>query len=299
MVRLVKHLMRYSLGIISPKLLTSVIYRMKHGEKLNWNSPQNIDEKIAWLKFNSDTSSWVELADKYKVREYVKQCGLEKLLIPIYGVWYDVDKIDFSTLPKQFVLKTNNACGTNFLVENIDKESIAEIKKTLKKWYRRRFGIESAEPHYLKIQPCVIAEQYLKESNSQSESLTDYKVWCFDGEPYMVVTYSNRSSQNVSVMPYDLNWVAHPEYRVFTKHYMQNDELIPKPSCLREMIDAASVLSKGFPEVRVDFYIVEGKLYFGEMTFTGSAGMNSFTEDILLEMGKKCNILSVKRNGRS
>ena len=91
-------------------------------------------------------------------------------------------------------------------------------------------------------------------------------------------------------MPYDLNWNAHPEYSFSTKHYPLSNDIIPKPACLDDIIKYASILSKGFPQVRVDFYIVGGKPYFGEMTFTGSAGMNRFNKQILLEMGAKCII---------
>ena len=288
-ISLIKTSLRHCLGIISPKLLTSITYRIKHGKRLNWENPQDIDEKIAWLKLYSDTTIWTQLDDKYKVSEYVKMCGLEKILIPIYGVCNNVDDIDFSKLPSPIVLKTNNSCGTNLLIDDLNQVDIIEVKRKLRKWLKHKFGIESAEPHYLKIKPCIIAEKYLKD-NDGSHSLIDYKIWCFNGEPYIVVTYRNSTDQHVPVMPYDLNWNAHPEYSFSTKHYPLSQDTIPKPACLDDIIKYASILSKGFPQVRVDFYIVGGKPYFGEMTFTGSAGMNRFNKQILLEMGAKCII---------
>lgn len=278
-----------------PVYMTKRHYYKVLGKKLDLKNPRDLNEKIQWLKLYSDTSKWPDLADKYKVREYVKQCGLENLLNDLYGVWDTPEKIDFSKLPKQFVLKTNNGCGDVVIIK--DKYSIDEfsIKNQLKKDLNRLFGIMSVEPHYLKIKPCIIAEKMLVndiEYQIYSDSIIDYKCWCFNGKVYYVLVCCNRDKFNLDLSLYDCNWETHPEYLVVTSHY-RHGKIIPKPNNFSDMIRAAEILSRPFPCVRVDFYIVGGKIYFGEMTFTSAQGcMSYFTNEFLLKMGEMVNIKS-------
>ena len=281
------------LGKYFPKKLSSIRYRECYGTDIDWKHPQTIDEKINWLKYNSDTTQWTLLADKYRVRKYVADCGLEDILVPLYGKWDKADDIDWNTLPQQFVMKTNNASKSVLICKDKDNLDIAHWTKEIDRWMHTDYSIEKGEIHYRAIPPCIIAEQLLDATKQPvpSSSLIDYKVWAFNGKPAYVWCCLNRTPESIEVITYDTNWNAHPEFSENSYHFFLTDKRLPRPVTFDKMLDAAARLSKGFPQVRVDFYEVDGKLYFGEMTFTASAGMNSFyTKDFLLELGRLTNL---------
>lgn len=278
-----RYLQRYN-----PRKYAKILHRRSCGRELDLEHPRDLNEKINWMKFNTDTTRWSELADKYRVREYVSECGLDDFLVRLYGVWDTADEIDFSKLPESFVLKTTNGSGTNLIVANKKELDIPAVRKTLNQWVKRPYGIRSVEPHYLSIPPRIIAEELL-DVNKQSivtKSLIDYKIWCFDGKPAYILVCSNRTQKEIELSVFDLDWKYHPEKSVFTSHYKESTDLIPRPETLDEMLRAARLLSAGFPQVRVDFYEVGKKSYFGEMTFTSLGGyMNYFTKEFLTELG--------------
>lgn len=277
----------YVLAYVSPQRLASSLYtKYMGGKKINWESPKDLNEKINWLKFYSDTSQWTELADKYKVRQFVKERIGEKYLVPLYGVWDDVDKINFSKLPNSFVLKSNNGAGTVLVVDDKKKINEAEVKQQLRLWLKQKFGLLSAEPHYLKIKPLIIAEELLQEENTHSSSLIDYKIWAFDGQPYATWVCFNRRGFHADTEWHDKGFNFRPEWSIFTDSYRNGQGKINKPENYDEMMWIAAELSKGFPEVRVDLYNIKGKIYFGEMTFTCAGGhMNFYSQEILDKLG--------------
>lgn len=270
-----------------PRKVLDKIWKREFGYTVDWNNPRDLNEKIEWLICYGDTSKWPLLADKYRVREYVKQKGLGHLLPQLYGVWDDANKIEFSKLPKKFVLKCNHDCGSYQIInkeKGFDKEA---IKDKLNKHLKQKFGYRHCEPHYNKIKPLIIAEEFLESTQDTfSTSLVDYKIWCFDGKPNCIFTCYNRDLLGMETNIYDLNWNVHPEYSVFNNHFRDGKGQIPKPIILEEMLKAASILSKNLPEARIDFYIVDGTLKFGEITLTSSCGrMKYFTEEYLKELG--------------
>lgn len=271
----------------SAKYIANQIYKHRFNKDINWNNPQNINEKINWLKFNSDTSQWSRLADKYAVREYIKECGYEDILIPLYGKWDNANDINIEQLPKSFVLKTNHGSGSLVIVKEKSKVDWVKTRADINYWLSELYGHYQGEPHYLSIERCVIAEALLIPSNTFSSSLVDYKIWCFDGCPKYIWACYNRTSSSVYVELYDTKWNYCPEKSRFTEHYRDGGGVIPKPHNLERMLEIASHLSVGFPQVRVDLYENDNKVFFGELTFTSSGGyMDFFTDDFLLELGK-------------
>ena len=265
-----------------PQKYADILYQQSFGYKIDWHHPRDLNEWINYLAFKTDTSAWTKLADKYRVRDYIKEKGLAHILVPLLAKYDSPNDIDFAKLPNQFVLKCNNGSGDIIIVK--DKTTIipAEIKKQLTNALHSKFGLESAEPHYLKIKPCIIAEEYLP---STGISIIDYKVWCFNGQPYCIFTGSNRipHKHTVDFNVFDLNWNRMDFH--MTAHY-KNNIYVPKPNHLNEMLSYAKILSKGFPQVRIDFYEVNDKVYFGEMTFTSNCGrMDYFTPEFLKIMG--------------
>ena len=273
----------------NPRKLADHLYRDTMGKKegINWEHPVDLNEKINWLKFNTDTTKWSELADKYAVRKYIEEKGFGRYLVPLLGVWNNADQIDFSKLPKSFVLKTNNGAGTVMVVEEKTKINELEVREQLNKWLKKQFGLKQAEPHYLRIKPLIIAEAVLKEKNPFSSSLIDYKIWCFDGKAFGTWACYNRHRFVADTEWHDLEWNYRPEWSVFTEHYKDGHGRVPKPKNYESMISFAEELSKGFPQVRVDLYNIGGQIYFGELTFTSAGGHNNFySDEVLLEMGK-------------
>ena len=284
---LFKLLRRIYYALHTHKQIASKIYYKRFGKKINWHDPQDINEKINWLKFYSNTSVWTQLADKYKVRDYVQQCGLEEILIPIYGIWDNAKEINFDDLPETFVLKTNHGSGEIIVCKNKSELDYEKTKHSLDEWMSESYGQYQGEPHYIKIPRKIIAEKYLFDDNTIStQSIIDYKIWCFNGIPHYIWVCCNRTRESVYVELYDTQWNYLPENSVFTDHYRDNKGRVPKPKDLEKMLSIASVLSNGFPQVRVDLYLCNDKIYFGEMTFTSSGGyMDFYTDKFLKELG--------------
>ncbi len=269
---------------VHPRRYADYLYKKKFGYGINWRNPRNLNEWINFFSFKTDTHEWSRLTDKLAVREYVSKKGLETILIPLYGVWEDVDDIDFTLLPNSFVIKTNHACGNSFLVLDKATAQVSLIKEKLRDSLSSSYGRETAEPHYFRIKPKIFAEQLLPPPSN-----TDYKIWCFFGRPECIMTMTNReiNSGKFSLSVYDLDWKEHPEW--ISPNYRSGIE-VPKPEKLDEMIEYARILSEGFPEVRVDFYHTHFGVFLGEMTFTAAAGrMTSFTEEYLTHCGEIIN----------
>lgn len=285
------------LGKTDLKKLAAYQYKMRLGKRIDWENPKDLNEKIQWLKFYSDTTEWTRCADKYRIREFVKERGLENLLVKLYGKWEKAEDIEWESLPEQFVLKVNNGSGDVLICTDKEKLNIEETTHRYSELLKLKFWRLYAEPHYENIKPCIIAEELLDKTQQciQTETLIDYKIWCFNGEPFCVWCCYNRTPKTVEVGTYDLDWNYHEEKSVFTDHYIKAQKLLPRPQSLEQMLEYAKILSKGFPEVRVDFYEVGGKPYLGEMTFTSKGGyMDFYTKEFLMELGDKVILPSNK-----
>ncbi len=270
-----------------------ILFYIYFNKKLNWKNPTDINEKINWLKFYSDTSHWTELADKIRVRDFVKSKGWEDILIPVWGQWNNVNLIDWDKLPEPFVLKTNNASGDVIMCHDKSKLSITEINERLNVLMNTKFGKRFAEPHYDKIIPTIYAEKMLDINRQafKSSSLIDYKIWTFNGKPEYVFLCFNRTKDTLNVALFDIEWNPHPELLNKTKHIVPEFNNVNKPHNLEKMLKIAGDLSVGFPQMRVDLYEVEGKVYFGEITLTSAAGfMDYFTQDALKILGQHCDL---------
>lgn len=285
----VKGIMRKVLGTISPKLLASILNYRAEGHFIDWNNPKSLNEKILWLSLNTDTTKWTRLADKYEVRGWLKEMGCEDMLPKLYGVWDNADDIDFEKLPNKFILKTNHGSGTNIVVKDKSELDIESAKKQMNEWLKLKFGWPY-EPHYMRIEPKIIAEELLDATKQpiKSSSLVDYKCFCLNGKVELIWACYNRTKESVEVDTHYPDWSYHPELSVFTEYYINGGNRLPAPYNLQQMLEVSKKLSAEFPEVRIDYYEVDGKLYFGEMTFTSATGiMDFFTKECLQWMGSK------------
>ena len=274
------------IGRFFPEYLISIWYKTVFKKPINLRNPEDICEKISWMKLHADTSLWSLYSDKVLVRQYVKKCGLAHTLNEVYGVYDRAEDIDYSLLPSQFVLKTNNGGGGNniIIVENKDKLDIKAANKSLNNWLKQRVGDRYVEPHYKGIRPKIIAEKYLKP-NPGEKSITDIKFYCFNGEVHTIFFCSDREfKKHVCYSVYDKEWKLYPNY---VDSSYRTTKTYPKPKCLTEMIAYSKILSKGIPFVRVDRYEIEGRPIFSELTFTPGSGIMGFhSMEYLLELGK-------------
>ena len=288
-----KEFIFHVLGCCWPRMQVSLRYRLTHGKWIDWKNPRDIDEKIQWLKFYGDTSQWPRLADKYAVREYVKEKGLEDILVPLIGKWDKAEDIPWESLPNQFVMKTNHGSGDALVCTDKSKLDTAYHTKNFDRLLKEKFGVTMYEPHYDKIKPCIIAEELLDASKQDypSSSPIDYKLWCFDGKPAYFFVCFNRANGSCDVSTYDTDWNLYPQYIKGVDHYHACDTPLPRPHCLEQMLAIAPKLTKGFPCVRLDLYEIDHKLYFGEMTFTPASGANYFyPQEFLNVLGDLCKL---------
>lgn len=241
-------------------------YEEKTGQTLDWNNLQTYTEKMQWSKLFDNSPIKTKLTDKYMVREWVSDKIGEEFLIPLLGVWDSFEEIDFSSLPDRFVLKTNNASGTNMIVNNKKGIDFERARILFERWLSTDYSsIGGFQMQYKNIKPKIVAEKYIVDSNGQ---LFDYKFLCFNGKVYYCWVDVDRQSVHKRNV-YDLNWNLQSwnQYK-----YDNTEDKLGKPENFEEMIRVAEVLCEGFSHVRVDLYNVDGKIYFGEMTFTNGNG---------------------------
>ena len=238
---------------------------------LNIERPKFFNEKIQWLKIYASTPIKTRLSDKYLVRNWIKEKIGEEYLIPLLGHYDKFEDIDFESLPEQFVIKCNHGSNYNIIVKNKTQFNSTDAKLKVDIWLKTNFAYHyGLELQYRDIKPKILIEKFMEDGTGD---LRDYKFTCFNGKPEFIWVDSDRHSVHKRNL-YDLNWNQLP-YKV-NSHYLTFPSP-EKPKCLKKMVEIASILSKDFNYVRVDLYLINDSIYFGEMTFTSSSG----TEDIL------------------
>lgn len=276
------------LNPIIPETMIQIRHLLRMGRFAKLRNPQDLNEKILWMTLHTDTTEWSRLADKHEVREYVKECGLEETLVKQYGLYNSMKEVDFNKLPNAFVLKPTHGSGDVVVVRDKSKANLEEIRGKIQKELDEYICTSAAELHYTRIPHRVVAEELLindSVSEKYSATLIDYKIWCFNGEAQFVWVCMNRFVRNkdgAEVMTYDRDWHAHPEYCRVTPDFSLADPM-PKPANYDNMLEVAEKLAAKFPIVRVDLYNLNGKIYFGEMTFTSYGAIMDFYSDEFLQ----------------
>jgi hypothetical protein len=248
------------------------------GYKLSLNNPKTFSEKLQWLKLYDRNPDYTNMVDKYEVKSYVSKVIGDEYIIPTLGVWDSPKSIDWDSLPSSFVLKTTHdggGCGVVIVKDknSIDKRSaIAKLEMSLKENVYKLY----AEWPYKNVKKRVIAEKYIEDNQGDSNELMDYKFFCFNGHPRYCQVISGRNS-NMSIDFFDMNWCHQPFHE--PKFFPFSNQTISKPKKLSEMIELSEKLSKDHPFLRVDFFQVNGKVYFGELTFYPTSGMGGFSPE--------------------
>lgn len=246
-----------------------IAYWCKMDKRLDLKHPTTYNEKLQWLKLNDRNPEYASLVDKYEVRKFIEKTIGEDYLIPLLGIWDSIDEIDFDKLPNQFVLKCTHDSGGLVICRDKEKLDIEKAKKKLKKSLRHNYYWGQREWIYKSIKPRIIAEKYMVDESKKE--LKDYKFFCFDGAVKAMFIATDRGIDTRFDF-FDLEFNHMP----FMQHYPNSNKPIRKPKGFEKMIGLAKVLSEGFPHVRVDFYDINGEVYFGEMTFFHFSGWEKF-----------------------
>lgn len=241
------------------------------GEDLHLDNPQTFNEKLQWLKLYDRKPEYTIMVDKYKARKYIKEKIGEEYLIPLLGVWDKAEDIDFDALPNQFVLKCNHNSGLGMYIckdkSKLTENQIKAIRKNLAKGLKQDYYLAGREWPYKDVPRKIIAEKYMEDETGQ---LRDYKFYCFNGEPKIIMINSDRETGKTKADYFDMdfNWL---DLKWGYEHALVKPL---KPINFEKMKELAVVLSKNIPELRVDFYEVNNKIYFGELTFFDGSGFD-------------------------
>lgn len=286
--RKTRNLILRFLSFIPDKTMIKLQYRLKFGRKLNLENPQRFTEKLQWYKLYYRTPLMRQCVDKYDVRDYVKSCGLENILIPFIGIYDNAADVDFEKLPKECVIKDTLGGGGNAVILCRDKNTLDQdvAAAQMKEWVKSTtsYKVGGREWPYGGKKHRIIIEEMLP-SSEETGGLIDYKFFCFNGEPGVVYVIADRKVGEKA------------GFGIFTPEYEKLDVVrcdekplernVPKPKVYDQMMDISRKLSAPFPEVRIDLYCVGDKIYFGEMTFYDGSGYMSFDPDEFdYKMGK-------------
>lgn len=247
-------------------------YEYFSGEKLDLDNPKDFNAKIEWYKVFYRPKILNQLVDKYEVRSYVEEKIGAQYLNELYGVYNTPKDIDFDSLPNKFVIKANHTNGDNIIVKEKEKLDTKKIIKLLKKWQgKNQYYRKGQEWAYKDVKPKIIIEKFLKEKGKNT--LVDYKFYCFNGKPKFIDVHIDREDNHKQGC-FDLEFNLLPFRKI--KTYKSISERIETPNNLEEMVNLSEVLADNLPFVRVDFYSVNGKTIFGEMTFYPADARDKF-----------------------
>lgn len=283
--------LRNIIKILSKKKYIELQYYYITKHKLDLSNPIRYTEKLQYLRYYV-YPKWDEVsycAGRNTVREYVKSLGYEDTLIPIVGIYDKFDDIDFSTLPNRFAMKCTHASGFNYICFNKDEIDIPKLRKKFNKWLKTDYGRKTVELHYSKIKPQIIIEELLIENN---ELPVEYKIHCFNGIAKNLYVVTGRGKDIRYTQKY-IDWTPFDGSQF--NGWKKSDKELEKPKNYEKMVKISEDLSKKFPFVRMDFYDINGKIYFSEMTFTPAKGtliLDDYSADY--EMGEWLDISKYK-----
>lgn len=260
--------------LIPDRIYLQIVYFKHFRRFINFNNPKTFNEKIQWLKLNYRNEEYTKLVDKYRVKQYITKLIGEEYVIPTLGVWNNVDDIDFKSLPEKFVLKCNNDSGGIVICKNKKDFDEAKAKSFLKERLKNNGYWYGREWPYKNVKPCIIAEKYMEDSISKD--IKDYKFFCFNGSMEFFDIDIDRFIEHRANY-YDRNGNFLP----FGKTYCPPDytKKIEMPKNLDKMIELAETISHNTVLSRIDFYEIDGQVYFGKITFYPGSGFSPFTDE--------------------
>lgn len=248
-------------------------FKKKLKKDLDLDSPISFNEKLQWLKINDRNQLYTTLVDKIAVKEYISKVIGKQFIIPTIGVWDSPEEIDFESLPDKYVMKCNHNSNMGLCIcKDKSNLNVEKVKKELRQGLKRNYYYSGREWPYKDVPPKILAEMYLE--NSETGGLTDYKIHCFNGKPKFILVCKDRFSQ--SGLTEDFFTIDWEHMSVKRPNHRNAASPIPRPDKLEEMLSLAEKLSESIPFVRVDFYLIDGNVYFSELTLYPASGFVSF-----------------------
>ena len=256
---------------MNDKEYLSWLYRARMGRFPDLNHPKSFNEKLQWLKLNDRKPEYTEMVDKYLAKKYVEKRIGEKYIIPTLGVWDKFDQIEFEKLPDQFVLKTTHDSGGVVICKDKANFDKAAAKRKLEKSLKRNYYWAEREWPYKNVKPRIIAENYLSFLNGSD--LVEYKVFCFNGKPalFLICKGEGHTDERTNDF-YDLEFNHIP----VTVTCPNAKEKCQKPDEYEELLELSRKLAKNTYQLRVNLYVINHKIYFGELTFFHDSGCCKF-----------------------
>ncbi len=281
---------------LSDEELVKKVFRKRLNRELNLENPVKFNDKMQWMKLYWYDELAIKCADKYAVREYVKETIGEKYLNELYGAYDSTAEMDFNVLPEKFVLKATHGCAYNIICSNKNIINPKQIKKKLNRWLNTKYYYENREWVYKYIKPKIICEKYLSEKDDQNY-LTDYKFYCFHGKVKLLLAKVIDNGVYKKHY-YNLQW---EKLDLIIKDEPGEEMTFTKPPQLKKMIALAEKLAKPFPFVRVDFYYIDNQIIFGEMTFFPNSGWGQMIPpEYELKLGNYLQLPNQKKgNGKN
>lgn len=270
---------------VSPEWDLRLLFRIKQGYSLSLKDPKTFNEKLQWIKLNDRNPLMPKCCDKYTVRRFVEERGCGEILNRLIWQGFDPEQIPFDNLPEKYVIKVTHGSTFNIIQDGSKKITKDEVVKKCNKWMKSKFLACYGEWFYGVEKPRVIVEDFIESKDD--EQLRDYKVFCFNGIPRVIRVDTDRFTEHKMDF-YDADW---NRIEGAGMGYPVSGRQFSKPACLNRLLKYAAKLSSPFHHARVDFYIVEEKIYFGEITFTNGAGFDRFSSyDFDLMMGNWLDI---------
>ncbi len=269
---------------ISDEKHIRLMYKDKFNKSLNLDNPQTFNEKLQWIKLYDRKKIYCKMVDKYEVKKYVSNIIGKEYIIPNLGVYNNFEEINFDKLPNQFVIKCTHDSGGLVIVKDKSQFNINFARKKIKKCLKRNYYYSSREWPYKNVKPRIIIEPYLEDK--KYGELRDYKFFVFNNKHVLTLVCSNRA-KDVKFTFFDKN----KNFINVKQCGCDNDSSVELPKNYRKMVELAEILSKGTLEVRVDFYEINGRIYFSELTLFDSSGFGVFTPNSFdFELGQKLKI---------
>ena len=269
--------LRWAYYTNNQKLLIKVLYRLQLGKKLNLDFPKTFTEKLQWLKFYDHNPIYHQMVDKYEVKKFVADIIGEKYIIPTLGVWDSFEEIDFDSLPDKFVLKTTNGGGSSGVVICTDKATFDKrtAKEKLEKSMANDIYKAMGEWAYKDVPKRILAEKFMISiKKNVLTDLTDYKFFCFNGEPHYCQVIRDRNS-NETIDFYDMEW-NHLPFVGLNPVARNGVQPVVRPLHLDKMIEICHKLSKDMSFSRIDLYVIDDEEFFGEITLYPASGYGKF-----------------------
>jgi hypothetical protein len=267
------------LNWLPDKPYLKLVYWGETGKKLNLDVPVTYNEKLQWLKLYDRKPEYIKYADKYAVRSYIRETIGEQYLIPLLGVYENVEEINWDLLPNKFVLKCTHGSGANIICTDKDNLDVKDANKKLNKWMKKSWYWFGREWAYKNIKPCIVCEQFIESTGDRIP--IDYKFMCFNGVPKLVQVHLDRYGLSYKKDFYDVRW----NKTSICSGVPNSTVVTTKPRKFDCMMEIARKLSKDMPYARIDFYEQNGNVYFGEITLYPTSGFTRFkdhNDDIIL-----------------